>query len=96
MLVANFSNCTRFSSQVLEGKWILEWVIWSGESCSPLLGLHLLREDGSILPRWMMVFLQTKDVVLHSIVEGNIFEELEIVLGRDLTVRTLACVALLS
>ena len=56
----------------------------------------MLREDGSILPRWMMVLLQTKDVALDSIVEGNIFEELEIVLGRDLTAGALPCVVLLS
>ena len=63
---------------------------------SPLLGFPLLREDGSILPCWMMVLLQTMDVALHSIVKGNIFEELEIVLGRDLTARALAHMALLS
>ena len=95
-LVANFSNCTRFSSQVLEGGQISEWVIWSGELCSPLLGLPLLKEDGSILPRWMMVLLQTKDVALHSVAEGNIFEGLEIVLGKDLTAGALPHVALLS
>ena len=43
-----------------------------------------------------MVLLQTKDVALHSIVEGNIFGEIEIVLGRDLTAGALAHVALLS
>jgi hypothetical protein len=43
----------------------------------------------------MMVLLQTKDMALHSIVEGNIFKQLEIVLGRDLTARALVRMALL-
>ena len=44
----------------------------------------------------MMVLLQTKDVALHSVVEGNILEQLEIVLGRGPTAGPLARVALLS
>ena len=66
----------------------------SGGSRSPLLELPLLREDGTVLPRRMLVIPQTNDVALHSVVEGKVFEELEVVLGGDPTGGALAHTAL--
>jgi len=66
----------------------------SGGSRSPLLELPLLREDGTVLPRRMLVLPQTNDVALHSVVEGKVFEELEVVLGGDPTGGALAHTAL--
>jgi hypothetical protein len=62
---------------------------------SLLLAFPLLGEDGSILPCWMRVLPQTNDVGLYSVIEGKVFEELEIVSGGNLTGGALVHMALL-
>ena len=48
------------------------------------------------LPCQMLVLPQTNDMALHSVIEGKVFEESEIILGSDPTAGALAHVALLS
>ena len=61
-------------------------VVWEGERMSSLfLSNPLLQQDGAILPRQMATFLQADDVVLHSIIEGEIFKEGEFIVDKGAT-----------